>query len=300
MFLPSSNRLAGFLELSALSIHLARSGGAQYKAGYLRIIASGNKGAGFGRKSASRSQKRKQKWCAIRDSYLVAVEEPGELVVWDVFLLDADFKIKRPTRYYRQGLSLLHGDSTRDGHTAKQELTGSTLGKSGDSTNAERKSLLGSIRSRVSHIFRPRHEASYAGPSSMVDDEQEQHVRSDTDADSFDPDSRPPTPLLDPSTNTNPLNGDVQNSPCPHEEGSQKKKKRRGPGEVSKHTFYIENSQMRLKLFARNEVCVLCVASVIREAPKVMNGIIAPDVAMDCRAREGCSDIALCWEQPVR
>lgn len=27
--------------------------------------------------------------------------------------------------------------------------------------------------------------------------------------------------------------------------------------EVSKHTFYIENAQMRLKLFARNEVQVL-------------------------------------------
>lgn len=285
MFLPSSNRLAGFLELSALSINLARSGGAQYKAGYLRIIASGHKGAGFGRKSASRSQKWKQKWCAIRDSYLVAVEEPGELVVWDVFLLDGEFKIKRPTRYYRQGLSLLHGDSTRDDHAAKQDLTGSTLGRSGDSTNAERKSLLGSIRSRVSHIFHPRHEASHAGPSSMADDEREQHVRSDTEADSFDPDSRPPTPLLDPSTNTNPLNGDMQTPPCPQEGGSQKKKKkRRGAGEVSKHTFYIENSQMRLKLYARNEVCVVCVASVIREMPKVMDGIIAPDVAMDCRA----------------
>ena len=257
MFLPTSNRLAGFLELSALSIHLARSGGAQYKAGYLRIVASGNKGAGFGRKSASRSQKRKQKWCAIRDSYLVAVEEPGELVVWDVFLLDADFKIKRPKRYYRQGLSLLQGDSIREGHTARQDLTSATLGRSGDSANAERKSLLGSIRSRVSHIFHPRNEASYPGPSGVLDDEREQHVRSDTDADSFDPDSRPPTPLLDPSTNTNPLNEETTNSPRPQEEGSQKnKKKRRAAGEVSKHTFYIENSQMRLKLYARNEVCV--------------------------------------------
>jgi phospholipase D1/2 len=260
MFHPTSNRLAGFLELSALSIHLARSGGSQYKAGYLRIFASSNKGAGFGRKSASRSQKRKQKWCAIRDSYLVAVEEPGELVVWDVFLLDTDFKIKRPTRYYRQGLNLLHGDSTRDGHTAKQDLTVSTLGRSGDSANAEHKSLRGSIRSRVSHIFCRRSEASHAGPCSMPDDEQEQHVRSDTDGDSlFDPDSRPPTPLLDPSTNTDPLNGDTMDSPRPQEEGSQKKKKRGANGDVSKHTFYIENSQVRLKLYARNEVCIVYV-----------------------------------------
>jgi len=111
MFLPTSNSLAGFLEISALSIHLAQSGGAQYKAGYLWIIPSGNKGGGFGRKSASHSQKRKQKWCAIHNSYLVAVEEPCELVIWDIFLLDADFKIKRSTRYYRKGLNLLHSDS---------------------------------------------------------------------------------------------------------------------------------------------------------------------------------------------
>jgi len=283
MFLPTSNRLAGFLEISALSIHLAQSGGVQYKAGYLRIVAPGNKGAGFGRKSASRSQKRKQKWCTIRDSYLIAVEEPGELVVWDVFLLDADFKIKRPTRYYRQGLSLLHGDSMRGSETAtKLEPTGSTLGRARDSASTERKSLLGSIRSCVSHIFHS-HEASHAGPSNITDDEREQHVRSDTEADSLDPDSRPPTPLLDPSTNTDPLNGATANSRRPQEEGFQKKKKRRTAGEVSKHTFYIENSQMRLKLYARNEVCIcpLCGHHPVGEILKMLDIIIAPDAAVD-------------------
>ena len=250
MFLPTSNRLAGFLEISALSVHLAQSGGAQYKAGYLRIFASGNKGAGFGRKSASRSQKRKQKWCIIRDSYLIAVEEPGELVVWDVFLFDAKFKIKRPTRYYRQGLNLLHVDSNRDSGAVKPDPTGLAVRRSTDSTNAERKSLLGSIRSRVSHILHPARDASHAGPSSTTDGEREQHVRSDTDADSLDPDSSPPTPLLDPSTNADPRQQD---------DATPREKTRRASGEVSKHTFYIENSQMRLKLFARSEVCV-CVA----------------------------------------
>lgn len=262
MFHPSVNRLAGFLEISALSIHLAQSGGPQYKAGYLRIVASGNKGAGFGRRSASRSQKRKQKWCAIRDSYLVAVEELGELVVWDVFMLDVDFKIKRPTRYYRQGLNLLHSDSTGNGGAAKPDPTRSTVPRSGDSINVERKSLLGSIRSRVSNMLHSRHEIPHVGPSSMPDDEQGQHVRSDADAESIDPDSRPPTPILDPSTNTDPLNEDASKAPRPREE-AQRKKKGRASGEVSKHTFYIENSQMRLKLFARSEVCVDC-ASAIR------------------------------------
>ena len=267
MFLPTSNRLAGFLEISALSLHLAQSGGAQYKAGYLRIVASGNNGVGFGRKSASRSQKRKQRWCVIRDSYLIAVEEPGELVVWDVFLLDANFKIKRPTRYYRQGLNLLHGDPIRDNLASKPDPTDSAVRGSVDSANAEHKSLLGSIRSRVSHMLHPHRDASHAGPSSTQDDEQEQHVRSDTDADSLDPGSSPPTPLLDPSTNADPLNEDETDAPCNQDEAAQRKKTRRASREVSKHTFYVENSQMRLKLFARTEVCVSLCLRRSRDGP---------------------------------
>ena len=81
MFHPSSNRLAGFLEISALSIALAKSGGAQYKAGYLRIEASTNGGSGFGRKSASWKERKESRWCAVRESYLVVVEEPGEVSV---------------------------------------------------------------------------------------------------------------------------------------------------------------------------------------------------------------------------
>jgi phospholipase D1/2 len=264
MFLPTSNRLAGFLEVSALSIQLASSGGVQYKAGYLWIVASGNKGAGFGRKSAGRLQKKKQKWCAVRESYLVAVEEAGELAVWDVFLLDADFKIERPTRYYRQGLNLLHGDSTGEGDAAKSDLAGPTTGRCSDSTNTDRKARLGSIRSRLSHMLHPHPDSGRACTSDTHDDGHEHHVRSDTEADSLDPDSRPPTPMLDPSTNTNPLNEDAAHAPHPSQEGAQKKK--RASGDVSKHTFYIENSQMRLKLYARSEVCVIVCACTICNA----------------------------------
>lgn len=257
MFFPTSNRLAGFLEVSALSIQLASSGGVQYKAGYLWVVASGNKGAGFGRKSAGRLQKKKQKWCAVRESYLVAVEEAGELAVWDVFLLDADFKIERPTRYYRQGLNLLHGDSAGEGGATKSDLAIPNTGRCGDSTNTDRKALFGSIRSRLSHILHPHSDSKHEGPSCAPDDGREHPVRSDTEADSLDPDSRPPTPILDPSTNTNPLNEDTAHAPHPPQEGTQGKKKRRASGDVSKHTFYIENSQMRLKLYARSEVCVI-------------------------------------------
>ena len=79
MFHPETNRLAGFMEISALSIALAQSGGAQYKAGYLQIESSSSRG-GFGRKGASLREKKQTRWCAVRESYLVALEEPGEVI----------------------------------------------------------------------------------------------------------------------------------------------------------------------------------------------------------------------------
>lgn len=62
--------------------------------------------------------------------------------------------------------------------------------------------------------------------------------------------------MLDPSTNTNPLDHPDEMSDQRAHAGDDplKKKKKKRSGDVSKHTFYIENSQMRLKLFARNEV----------------------------------------------
>ena len=80
MFHPSANRVAAFLEISALFISLARSGGAQYKAGILHIESSGTSGGGFGRKSTGWRARKEPKWCALRESYLVVLEEPGEVL----------------------------------------------------------------------------------------------------------------------------------------------------------------------------------------------------------------------------
>ncbi|CCA73544.1 probable SPO14-phospholipase D [Serendipita indica DSM 11827] len=77
MFEASSNRLARFLEVSALSIALAHSGGAQLKAGILKIEPSGNK-KDYARKGTGWRERRKGRWCAVRDSYLVIVKEAGE------------------------------------------------------------------------------------------------------------------------------------------------------------------------------------------------------------------------------
>jgi phospholipase D1/2 len=79
MFHPSSNRLSGFLEVSALSISLAHSGGAQYKGGYLQIHSVNNGGGGFGKKGVGWKVKKESRWAAARESYLVVVDEPGEV-----------------------------------------------------------------------------------------------------------------------------------------------------------------------------------------------------------------------------
>ncbi|TCD69038.1 Phospholipase D1 [Steccherinum ochraceum] len=245
MFHPASNRLAGFLEISAMSMALAQSGGAQYKAGFLRIDTSGTKGS-WGRKGASWRDKKKQRWAAVRESYLVVLEEMGELTVHDVFLIDSDFKIERPTRYYRQGLNLLtlpseagQPDDEKTHHEARSHA-GSTIASS--------------FTSRFSKVFHRKRD-SFQTANDSTRQSGEQQADSDSDADSAaseDEDSRPETPMLDPSTNTNPLEADDPNEKGPRVKGSEGHR-RKSSSDVSKHTFYIENSQVKLKLFAKNE-----------------------------------------------
>ena len=85
MFHPASNRLAGFLEISALQLQLARSGGWQAKAGYLAVEIATSKLGSFGRKNASRHERGKQRWCAVRESYLVAMYELGEVSFFQLY-----------------------------------------------------------------------------------------------------------------------------------------------------------------------------------------------------------------------
>ena len=278
MFHSTVNRLAAFLEISALSTALAQSGSVQYKAGFLHLEVS--KGVGLGSRSASRETKHSQKWCAVRESYLVISEEPGEvnfttlvrarlelihpgqLVVFDVFLLDSEFTIERPKRYYRQGLHLLRDSSDDDGkkadkgkgkevdHSARrQQRMNSDSGHliPGD---AGRISTLGSIRSKMPKIFKrkeapepevpPRPSGSGLGGPLRVSTDGTVSTTSTTSLRS----ERPPTPFLDPSTNTNPL------LDLDEDLGPSKKRNR---DEVSKHMFYITNGQIKLKINTKNE-----------------------------------------------
>jgi phospholipase D1/2 len=80
MFLPDANRLCKFFELSAMTTYLATAGGVQGKQGYLRIMSSGasrKKTQSFDPLGFHR--RHEPKWFVVRDSYLVATNNPDEV-----------------------------------------------------------------------------------------------------------------------------------------------------------------------------------------------------------------------------
>lgn len=163
--------------------------------------------------------------------------------------MDPDFTIERPKRYYRQGLSLLHPESQNEEKPRNSEDRRVSI----NTDYSEHMSLMGSIR-RVLHVGNHRaRTTSDVGRQGQRDDSSSNSSNSSVS-------SRAPTPMLDPSTNINPLDGtndvnDAEKMGEEHPWSNNKKKKKPNVNEVSKHTFFITNSQMRLKLFARNQVC---------------------------------------------
>jgi phospholipase D1/2 len=141
--------------------------------------------------------------------------------------------------------------------------------------HAERQSIISSIRSRVSKIFhldpskgrnasasdgrRRASSTSRAGVASSGSISSELSDDDETISTSSRVQSRPATPMLDPSTNANPLLGENEegmgkDGPEKTKESDKEKRFKKLEGDVSKHIFYIVNSQMRLKLIAKNEV----------------------------------------------
>jgi phospholipase D1/2 len=78
MFEANCNRLLRFLEVSALFIALARSGGHQLKGGVLKLEPAGSKKE-YARKGTSWRDRRKVRWCAVRESFLVIMCDAGEV-----------------------------------------------------------------------------------------------------------------------------------------------------------------------------------------------------------------------------
>ena len=199
----------------------------------------------------------------------------------DVFMIDTDFKIERPKRYYRQGLNLLtHPEIALEDEKADKRERRQDRGQIG-----------GSMKARLSKIFHiGNSQEAAANGSAEPPDSAQSHRRRDEDYDSpSSPDNsedegegehlaRQITPILDPSTNTNPLLGPDENHEKNGSASKDKKRKKPKQSDVSKHTFYIENSQMRLKLFARNEVRRRC---FFDRSGGLTSGIAA-DASVDC------------------
>jgi len=101
IFRPESNRLCKFLELSALGVRLAAEGSYHGKEGLL-IIRSG-KGVDF-RKGLTPPlimNRHRPKWFSVRHSYVVCVDSPEAMNIYDVFLVDSKFLIETKKKRLR-------------------------------------------------------------------------------------------------------------------------------------------------------------------------------------------------------
>jgi hypothetical protein len=79
MFRPEANRLAKFLEISALGLRLA-GGGLSGKQGYLTVIGSGasrKRATGFN--PLAFKHRHEPKWFLIRESFIAAVDQPDSV-----------------------------------------------------------------------------------------------------------------------------------------------------------------------------------------------------------------------------
>lgn len=94
IFRPDSNRLCKFLELSALGVRLAAEGSYHGKEGFLIIQSA--KGLDFRRALTPGMMKNRHspKWFLVRHSYVVCVDSPEQMNIYDVFLVDPFFKMQ--------------------------------------------------------------------------------------------------------------------------------------------------------------------------------------------------------------
>lgn len=102
LFRADSNRLCKFLEVSALGMRLAAEGSYHGKEGFL-VIQSG-KGRDF-RKAltpANLKGRHTPKWFLVRHSYVVCVDSPEGMHIYDVFLFDEDFEIQPQSSLLRE------------------------------------------------------------------------------------------------------------------------------------------------------------------------------------------------------
>ncbi|KAK0708372.1 hypothetical protein B0H67DRAFT_556868 [Lasiosphaeris hirsuta] len=110
MFRADSNRLCRFLELSALGVRLAAEGSYHGKECYLHIQSS--KGLDFRRVLTPGKviARHSRKWFLVRQSYIVCVESPENMNIYDVYLVDSKFDI-----VFKKNMSKLLTGRSQDG-----------------------------------------------------------------------------------------------------------------------------------------------------------------------------------------
>ncbi|KAH8786123.1 phospholipase-like protein D1 [Hyaloscypha finlandica] len=102
IFRADSNRLCRFLELSALGVRLAAEGSYHGKEGYL-IIQSAN-GLDVRRllKPSNIFARHSPKWFLVRHSYIVCVDSPENMHIYDVYLVDPKFEVRQKRRRLKE------------------------------------------------------------------------------------------------------------------------------------------------------------------------------------------------------
>ena len=197
---------------------------------------------------------------------MTELTRPGQLTVFDVFLLDSDFEIERPTR---KGLHLPRDggddgdvDDDDDDHEKEAEKR---KGKKVDHLppgrqnqnnmdnahlgNIYRLSTLGSVGSKISNVFKRKKAPDLETPSRPSGSGPGRLSRVSTDDTTSTVSSRSergPNPVFDRSTNTKPFLDLDEHQDYPSKQKWSRDK-------FSGHTFYIKNAQMKLKISAKSE-----------------------------------------------
>ncbi|KZF19074.1 phospholipase D [Xylona heveae TC161] len=145
IFRAESNRLCKFLELSALGVRLAAESSYHGKEGFL-IIQSG-KGIDFRKawKPGMVTRRHSPKWFLVRHSYVVCVDSPEEMNIYDVFLVDSDFTVNTKRKRLRDQNAKDLAKTAKDSATPQHHLL--------RLQNSERKMKLLAKNERQLHQF---------------------------------------------------------------------------------------------------------------------------------------------------
>lgn len=154
LFRADANRLCKFLELSALGMRLASEGSYHGKEGFLIIRSA--KGLDFRKAMTPQNIKSRHtpKWFLVRHSYIVCVDSPEGMHVYDVFLFDPDFTIQSSRTRVKEVKENSEKSSTAKGIAASsKEIAKHPQHHRLKLSNSERRLKLLARNERVLHQF---------------------------------------------------------------------------------------------------------------------------------------------------